>query len=412
MKLIRTNTLAALALSAAALALPAAAVAKDPPAPAAAPQPKLSPGAMKAIIALQAAVNAKDPATIPPALVAANAVAKSVDDRYIISQLQLKAAIDSKDPAQQSAAIAAMIASGGAPKERITELRLYDGNQRLRNKDYTGAQAALAPLLQSDPSNIDALVLNAEALNGLDRTAEAVPLMQKAALAYQAQGKPVPQDLYRRMVALAYEKKLPSAGTMAIDWVKAYPTPTNWRDAIRIYAEGSAVTEGDMIDLFRLQRATGSLKGESDYYRYSSAALGKGLPGEARGVLDEGFTSKAIDRTRPMFVETYRASGVKITADRASLAGSERIALSAATSRGAMSTGDAYLGYGEYAKAATLYRAALTKSGVDSSLANLRLGIALARSGDKAGANAALNAVSGPRQGIARLWLAYVGTLA
>ena len=41
-------------------------------------------------------------------------------------------------------------------------------------------------------------------------------------------------------------------------------------------------------------------------------------------------------------------------------------------------------------------------------LANLHLGMALARSGDKAGATAALNAVTGPRADIAKYWLLYV----
>ena len=48
------------------------------------------------------------------------------------------------------------------------------------------------------------------------------------------------------------------------------------------------------------------------------------------------------------------------------------------------------------------------KGGAGADLANLRLGIALARSGDKAGATAALNAVKGTRAGIAQLWLAYL----
>jgi hypothetical protein len=42
---------------------------------------------------------------------------------------------------------------------------------------------------------------------------------------------------------------------------------------------------------------------------------------------------------------------------------------------------------------------------------NLHLGMALARAGDKAGATAALNAVTGARADIAKYWLAYVSTL-
>ena len=41
-------------------------------------------------------------------------------------------------------------------------------------------------------------------------------------------------------------------------------------------------------------------------------------------------------------------------------------------------------------------------------VANLHIGMALARAGDKAGATAALNAVTGPRADIAKFWLTYL----
>ncbi len=63
-------------------------------------------------------------------------------------------------------------------------------------------------------------------------------------------------------------------------------------------------------------------------------------------------------------------------------------------------------------KSADLFRAALDKQGVDKDVANLRLGMALARAGDKAGATAALNAVGGTQAEIAKLWLTYVATKA
>jgi hypothetical protein len=70
--------------------------------------------------------------------------------------------------------------------------------------------------------------------------------------------------------------------------------------------------------------------------------------------------------------------------------------------------GDRYYAMGDYAKAAELSRMALGRSGVDKDVANLHIGMALARSGDKAGATAALNAVSGARADIAKFWLLYV----
>ena len=61
-------------------------------------------------------------------------------------------------------------------------------------------------------------------------------------------------------------------------------------------------------------------------------------------------------------------------------------------------------------KAAGVYRTALAKPGVDKDVANLHLGMALARSGDKAGATAAFNAVGGSRAEIAKYWLLYLAT--
>ena len=72
-----------------------------------------------------------------------------------------------------------------------------------------------------------------------------------------------------------------------------------------------------------------------------------------------------------------------------------------------MRVADAYYGAGNYQKAAELYGKAVA-AGADANLANLRLGEALARAGDKAGATAALNKVGGTQAPIAKYWLLYV----
>ncbi len=81
------------------------------------------------------------------------------------------------------------------------------------------------------------------------------------------------------------------------------------------------------------------------------------------------------------------------------LEASAKTALAGAAANPAVATADAFfLSYGDFARATELYRAALTKSGADAGLINLHLGMALTRQGDKAGATAALNAVTGPRR--------------
>ena len=370
----------------------------------------LSNSGRKAIVALQAAVTAKDAAAIAAAVTAANAAAKTKDDRYVIGQLRLKAALDAKDSAGISGALEAMVASGGATQDELVPLHTNLGKQFYAAKQYDRAATEFEKVIAISPSNSDATVMLAEARKAQGRGGDAVALLQKGIAAKVAAGQKAPEEWYKRAVALAFEAKMQTANQLSRDWVAAYPTPTNWRDTLRLYQTTSGADSDMLIDMQRLQRATGSLAGEGDYYRYASSTLAKGFPGEAKAVLEEGIATKKISGSAAMFRDVLAAANSKVAADRASLPGLEKSALASAAARQAMVTGDAYLGYGDYAKAAALYRAALTKSGVDANLANLRLGIALARSGDNAGAAVALRAVSGPRAEIAKYWLLYLST--
>src|SRR3954462_13092807 len=68
--------------------------------------------AVKAIVELQKAVNANDTANIPAKIAAAQAVASTKEDRYIIAQFQLKAAYAANDDAAMAAAIDSISKSG------------------------------------------------------------------------------------------------------------------------------------------------------------------------------------------------------------------------------------------------------------------------------------------------------------
>ena len=425
MKFNNTALALALSLGGIGLASPALAQYSSPP-PASPPQATPATGtsaqaevkydiskqARQPIIELQAAVNAKDTANIPAKLAAAQAKAKTKDDKYVIAQMQLKAAADRDDKAAMSQAIDAMIASGAVPAADMPGLYNSLGKIHYNAKAYDRASAAFQRVLQLDPNNVDAMVMQGEALNSLGQTAEGVALFQKAIAARVAAGQKPEESWYKRSVALAYNAKLPNAAVLGREWVAAYPSPKNWRDAIRIYQTGSNLDDAALIDSMRLMAATGSLAGENDHYRLANQLMLRGYPGEAKAVLDQGFAARSIDKSKPTFSQLYALASTKTQGDRASLAASAKTALAAPAAKQAMTTADAYYGYGDYAQAAELYRAALTKSGVDKDVANLRLGMALARAGDKAGATAALNAAGGAQAEIAKFWLVYVNTRA
>ena len=370
--------------------------------------PSVSSAARKEIIALQAAVNAKDAAAIPAALAAAQAKAKTNDDRYVIAKLQLKAAVDANDSAAMSQGVEAVLASGYAEPSEVLALYTSLGKLHYNAKAYDKASAALEKTLQLDPNNVDATVMLAEARNAQGRSAEGVALIQKAIATRVAAGQKPEEAWYKRAVKLSYDAKLPTTPALARDWVAAYPSPKNWRDAIRIYQTSSGLDDASLIDSMRLARATGALQGENDYFRYGNTLVTKGFPGEAKTVLDEGFAAKAIDKSRATFSQLYTLVSARSQGDRASLVASATAAKSAADAKKAMVTAEAYYGYGDYAQAAELYRVALTKSGVDKDLANLRLGMSLLMEGDKSGATAAFNAAGGAQADVAKLWLTYL----
>jgi Flp pilus assembly protein TadD len=74
----------------------------------------------------------------------------------------------------------------------------------------------------------------------------------------------------------------------------------------------------------------------------------------------------------------------------------------------AMAVADSYFSLSQFPQAAEQYRLALSKGGVDQSKVNARLGIALARSGDLAGAKAALAQVTGDAANVAGFWSVWV----
>jgi tetratricopeptide (TPR) repeat protein len=401
------------------MAAPAAAQAQpaQSDAPAASPQAAegkivISKGASKAIQELQAAVTAKDVANIPAKLAAAQAVAKTPEDRFAIARLQYLAADASKDNAGRAAALEALLASGKVPAEQVPAFTLDLGNAYKAGNQLDRAASTFERAIAADPNNLDAIGALAETRISQGRSADAVQLIRNAMAARTASGQKGDEGWYKRAVAVAYKDKLPDTMAVARDWVAAYPSPTSWKDTIAIYRNLSQPDDSQLLDLFRLERAVGALSSEADFQTYASLATDKGYANEAKAVLEEGSAAGKIDRNAPKFKTITTAIASRLATDRTGVAGAAAAGMSASNARAALANGDVLYGASQFAKAAEVYRAALGKSGADAGLINLHLGAALAQQGDKAGARAALNAVTGANADLAKLWLTYLTTRA
>lgn len=393
------------------VAMPQAAMAQKKGKEAAAQSFKFSKPVQSLLAQAQKAQQAGDSAGALALLQQAEALpSKNVDDVYMINMMTLNSAIQLKDNALIEKALEGALASGRLNQEDEIKFRRNLGAMALQRNDTNKAVAEFEKLLAITPNDADMMVEVAELQRRQGLNPKAIQTLNQAIAIKGQGGQKADESWYRRALAIAYDAKLP-AETVATSeaLVRAYPNATNWRDTLIIYRDNARLDDQGNLDVLRLMRQNAALAGERDYAEYAETAAIRGLPGEAKAVLDEGVAKGALQAGKPLVKELLASVNPKIASDRATLPGLEKESATAKNGRMALATADAHLGYGNYAKAADLYKLALEKGSVDPAVANMRLGLALAKTGNKEGAATAFKAVSGaPRDQLARfyeIWL-------
>ena len=366
---------------------------------------KPSSGALKAIVDLQTAVKANDTANIPAKIAAAQAVAKTKEDHYLIAIFQRQIALAAHDNVALAAAVESLANAGILDQTKVAALYLDLGIQQFNAKQFPQASASFQRATAINPNDVQAVELLAQAKAASGQNAESAALFQKALQLRSTGGQKPTEEVYRRAVQAAYDAKLPAAVELGRQWLAAYPSNDSWRNSILIYRQINKPDVEGTLDLLRLLQTTGALNNSVDYNLFATAAADQGNFIEAQAVIDAGIAAKHVDPASPQFRDLIAGLKAKQKPTAADLAVATK---TAANTRALVRIGDSYAAMGNQTKAAELYRLALAKPDVDAVVANLHLGIALARSGDKAGATAAFNAVSGPRADIAKYWLLYL----
>ena len=360
-----------------------------------------SPQAQKALIDLQTAVNANDTANIPARVAAAQAVAQTNADRYLIAQLQLRAAVNANNNAAASQALEAIAASGVIAGPQLGELYASLGQKLYQEKQYAEAARLIERASALSPANKDLALLLGDAQLAGGNKAAAMATYQKLLQAQRAAGGKPSEDLYRRVVQAAYDAKAPGAADLAREWVSAYPSPLSWRNSIGIYRNLNKPDLESTLDLFRLMRAANAMDA-NDLSVYLTLLSDQSNFIEAQTALEQV-------QARNGQVQTMATSlNSKPRPSEADLLSAVK---GAQTGAAVLRIGDRLYGLGSYAKAAEVYAQAKAR-GVDANLVAERTGVALARAGDKAGAINAFKSVTGARSGVAQMWLIYLGNVA
>lgn len=366
-----------------------------------------------AMAPIQTAVAAKDWATAQAQLPAATAAATSPGGRYAIGRFQLEIGLGTNNVAMQSQGLDNLIASGQVGAVDLPTIYRNQGVLANNANNKAKAEAAFAKVVELSPGDSEALISLAQVKNDMKKPAEAVQLISRAIEVKRAAGQTVDESWYKYALKLAFDGRSNPAlreasQKLSRDLVTAYPTKENWRDSVLIFRDTNNLDAAADLDVLRFMRASGSLAGERDWYDLVDGLYKGGNYAEAKSVLDDGIGKRMIDPKKAAFAELVRLTNARMAGDRASLGGEESKAMAAATGANALKIGDAFYGYGEHSKAISLYRAALTKGGVDSNLVNTRLAMALLASGDRAGAETAFRTLTGPRQNLGAFWLAWL----
>jgi hypothetical protein len=386
--------------------------------------PKMSPEALKAAQTAQTALAAKDVATAEPAIVQLEGIAKTDDEKYFaaamrynVEQIKIQNARTANpnapvDETVLAKPIEALMASPNTPAAEKGKLAYQRGLLAYNSKQFPTAIQFFDQAKQLGYSDPNLVIQTAQAKVGNNDVAGGLSDLQAEVQRLNASGQKAPEDIYRYGIARSNAAKLPSTMTWLQSYVSAYPSAKNWRDVVVTYGLSSnsiaKLDDSQKIDLFRLLRQTKALADQNDYLEYADDVQRRGLPAEALAVIKEGQAAGKIPASNTL-AKSMVTEATRQVAAEGSLAPLKAKANAAATGKLAAGTADAYLGQDNYAEAAALYRVALQKGGVDADEVNTHLGIALAKSGDKAGAKAAFDAVKGtPRAGIAALWNGYL----
>lgn len=413
----------ALAVTSGAVSAPAFAQKKEKKAkPGAAPKLNVSPEVIKPLQAAQEAMGKQDIEGAKALIAQAEGLSKSNDDRYQTAAIKLNLSITAKDPAMQGEALRTMLDSGLTPAGEVGQYSAIAADADLAAQNYDSAIARAQAALQAGyrPEVVNVTLAqayfgkagtgNATVEPARTNTVNGLAALRAGAEASKAAGQPVPAQWYQIGVQRAAAANLPEVDQWAKEAYAADPSGENLRTLIRIFQRGHPnITNRENLDVLRLMSVSGGLVVAGDFTEYAETAWKTGIYGEVKTAIDAGRSKGVL--TGNQGADYYQQAVPRIESDKASLGAAEADSRKGANGRIALATADAYMGYGNYAKATELFEVAKQKGGVDADEVNSRIGIAKALAGDTAGAKAAFESVqAGARKDIAGLWLTYLAS--
>lgn len=333
-------------------------------------------------------------------------------ENLTIDRMRGSAAARAGDPQTAIKSFEAVLASGrlsGAEQGQMTEQIAYQYAQ-LKDWPRTREWAAKARAMPgTNGAELDKLLAFVNAQSG-DFAAVARDAQAAVEAAEKAGRRPDEADLLR--LADALRRTGNTAGQTAVleKLITHYPKREYWQIVLGRVQAKPGFSQRLAVDVLRLKRQTKTLDSADEYVEMTQLLLQDGQAAEARAVVDEGFGAgllgkgeQAERQQRLRALATQRA-----TSAAADLASAEQGLADDKSGDTLVRIGMGYSGLGQHDKAVALIQQGIKKGGLrQPQQAQLHLGIALARAGQKDRAAQAFRAVGGTDGAaeLARLWL-------
>lgn len=292
-------------------------------------------------------------------------------------------------------------------------------NQILKNmygvafglKDYAQAVELGQRMIRSGVAGADTYDQVAVAMVAQGKQADAIKFLSDHVADMEKRGQKPSEATLTRLRDLQEKSGNTAGASQTLEkLVVYYPKPEYWRLLTHGLSRDPKLNDRQRMHIFRLRVATGTLKLCQDYTEMADFAVQNGLAGEGQRVIDQGLAAKVCtvptDQAR---LERLRNQAVRFSGEeRARLAKLEADARAAKTGEPDVAVGSSLFGFGEYPKAAEWLSRGVSKGGLkDVADAQLALGIAYLRAGNKAEALKTFNSIKATdpyTQRIVKLW--------
>ena len=340
---------------------------------------------------------------------------KTANETYLIESTRGSAASGAGENETIIKSFEAVVASGKAPA--ATQLKLVEAlaGAHYRAKDYAATNKWASRYLREGGGNQQIRTLLIQSYFQAGDFANSAKESLADIQADEKAGR-TPSEEKLQLLANSYLRQKNTSGYIATieKLLNYYPKKSLWADVISRLQRKPGFSDRLALDVYRMQLATGNLTATNDFMEMSQLALQAGFPGEAKKVIDEGYTTGALgkgadaERQKRLrdLVEKRVAENQKVVTGT-----TDETSANAAKDGTALVT----LGYnlftsGQAPKGIGLMEAGIKKGDLKRpDDAKLRLGTALVMAGQKAKGVQVLKGVQGTdgTQDLANLWIIF-----